>query len=44
MWEDLKVELSAQNILTFIIPRGGTSYVQPLNILINKLIKKYMEE
>jgi hypothetical protein len=37
--EDLKEELQLQNITSSIIPGGGTGYVQPLDISVNKLLK-----
>jgi hypothetical protein len=36
---ELKAEYELQNVLVSIIPGGGTGYVQPLDISVNKLLK-----
>jgi uncharacterized membrane protein len=42
--QELRDLLEKLNVLVSIIPGGCTGYLQVLDILINKLIKKYVEE
>jgi hypothetical protein len=42
--QQLRNELTQLNVLTSIIPSGCTSYVQVLDVLVNKIIKQYLEE
>lgn len=42
--QQLRDELAKLNVTTLIIPRGRTIYVQVLDVSVNKIIKKYIEE
>jgi hypothetical protein len=42
--QKLRMELAKLNVATSIIPGGCTSYVQVLDVSINKIIKQYIEE
>jgi hypothetical protein len=42
--QDLRDKLTKLKVTLSLIPRGCTSYVQVLDVLINKLIKAYIKE
>jgi len=42
--QDLRDELTKLKVTLSLIPGGCTGYVQVLDVLINKLIKAYIEE
>jgi hypothetical protein len=42
--QQLQDEFAKLNVTTSIIPGGCTSYVQVLNVTVNKIIKQYIED